>query len=127
VARHRSDRRSSASFVTDDTSTGRDRYLEDRPDLDPVWVEETGEGLISDEELATLALSADPNQEPDPDAVPMQIYPAESLRFLPLSYMPPVMAGVSARWRTPIVVLLVVAFLAIDAVGLCMTYGITAA
>jgi hypothetical protein len=37
------------------------------------------------------------------------------------------MAGVSARWRTPIVVLLVVAFLAIDAAGLCMTFGITAA
>ena len=116
------------SFVTDDTSSDRDRFdLEDRTDLDPVWVEETGDGLLSDEELAALALSADPNQEPDPDAVPMEIYPAESLGFLPLSYMPPVMAGVSARWRTPIVVLLVVAFLAIDAVGLCMTFGITAA
>ena len=116
------------SFVTDDTSNGRDCFdLEDRTDLDPVWVEETGDGLLSDEELAALALSADPNQEPDPDAVPMKIYPAESLGFLPLSYMPPVMAGVSARWRTPIVVLLVVAFLAIDAAGLCMTFGITAA
>ena len=114
--------------ATDDMSTGRDRFEPgDRPYLDPVWVDETGDGLISDEELATLALSADPNQEIDPDAVPIEIYPAESLGFLPLSYMPPVMAGVSARWRTPIVVLLVVAFLAIDAVGLCMTYGITAA
>jgi hypothetical protein len=115
-------------LVTDDTSTGRDRFgIADRPDLDPVWAEEPGDGSISDEELTTMALSADPNQEPDPDAVPMEIYPAESLGFLPLSYMPPVMAGVSAWWRTPIVVLLVVAFLAIDAAGLCMTYGITGA
>ena len=64
------------SFVTDDTSNGRDCFdLEDRTDLDPVWVEETGDGLLSDEELAALALSADPNQEPDPDAAPMKIYP----------------------------------------------------
>jgi hypothetical protein len=82
------------------------------------------EGDFSDEELTSLALAADPDQPLDPDAVPLSLYgDQEGCGLLPSWYMPPVMAGATARWRVPVVVLLIATFLLIDALGLCITYG----
>jgi hypothetical protein len=69
-----------------------------------------------------LALSADPDQPVSPDAVPWAIYGPEMTTFLPQWYMPPVMAR-GGRWRVPVIVMVVAAFLLIDAFGLCITYG----
>jgi hypothetical protein len=38
--------------------------------------------------------------------------------------MPPVMRSGGRRWKTPVVVAVVSAFVLIDAMGLCNTYGI---
>jgi hypothetical protein len=38
--------------------------------------------------------------------------------------MPPVARSVAGRWRRPIVLTVVAAFLLIDALGLCNTYGV---
>jgi hypothetical protein len=78
---------------------------------------------LTDAELSALALAADPDQPLDADAVPLSLYPAESLGMLPLWYMPPAMARGSRGWRTPVVVALVAAFLLIDAFGMCITFG----
>jgi hypothetical protein len=78
---------------------------------------------FSDEELTALALSVDPDEPLDPDAVPMSLYPEDLELLLPLSYMPPAMTRASRGWRVPVALLLVAAFLLIDAVGLCITYG----
>jgi hypothetical protein len=78
---------------------------------------------ITDEELTALALAADADQPLDPDAVPLVMQTAPSLSPLPGWYMPPVMAGANRRWRVPVVLVIVAAFLLIDAFGLCITYG----
>ena len=77
---------------------------------------------FTDEELTELALAADPDAPLDPDAVPLAWYPEPDVSALPLAYMPPAMGRVGG-WRVPIAIVIVLAFLAIDAVGLCITYG----
>jgi hypothetical protein len=37
--------------------------------------------------------------------------------------MPPAMASTGHRWRTPVILAIVLAFLMIEAWGLCSTYG----
>jgi hypothetical protein len=37
--------------------------------------------------------------------------------------MAPAMAATGKRWRTPVIIALIVAFLLIEAWGLCSTYG----
>jgi hypothetical protein len=78
---------------------------------------------ISDDELTELALAADPDAPLPADAVPMDVH---LLQFgpLPLWYMPPVARSGSGKWRRPIVLVVVGAFLLIDALGLCNTYGV---
>lgn len=78
---------------------------------------------LDDEELTALALAADPDQPVADDAVPLSFYDQCGLGFLPTWYMPPVVARRARGIRVPIVVLLVSAFLLVDAFGLCMTYG----
>ncbi len=81
--------------------------------------------VLSDDELTALALAADPDA-PIPDgAVPIGIHLGQPGTALPLWYMPPV-ARIRAgrRWRAPFVVAIVSAFLLIDALGLCNTYGV---
>jgi hypothetical protein len=80
------------------------------------------------EELTRLALAADPDAPLDDDAVTIwHVLGAPVGGLLPSWYMPaPMGSGRRRRWsrRKRIVVLLViVAFLAIDAAGLCSTYG----
>jgi hypothetical protein len=83
---------------------------------------------ITDEELTALALAADPNAPLADDAVPLSAYLAQIPGLLPAGllpgwYMPPATASSGSRWRTPIIVAIVVAFLMIEAWGLCSTYG----
>jgi hypothetical protein len=78
---------------------------------------------MTDEELTTLALAGDPDEPLDRDAVPVTLDPRQVPGPLPGWYMPPVMARRGKRWRTTVVLLLVAAFLVIEAVGLCSTYG----
>jgi len=42
---------------------------------------------------------------------------------LPQWYMPPASGARASRWRTVLVLAIVVALIAIDAWGLCSTYG----
>jgi hypothetical protein len=84
---------------------------------------EPDDGGFTDAELTALALAADPDSQPDEDAVPLTGYAGESAAALPEWYMPRVTARRGKRWRTPVVLAIVVAFLVIEAVGLCSTYG----
>jgi hypothetical protein len=43
--------------------------------------------------------------------------------LLPTWYMPAPMTRVSPKWRTPVVLAIVAAFLSIEAAGLCSTFG----
>ena len=85
---------------------------------------EPSEDALSDAELTALALSADPEVPLGADAVPLAVYLSQVACALPQWYMPPTTARCGAsRWRTPIIVAIIVAFLLIDAWGLCSTYG----
>ena len=81
---------------------------------------------ISDDELAALAMAANPDAPVERDAVPLWEhigYAAD--RYLPEWYMPAPMGGRVLRgWRRRVVVLVIVSFLVIDAYGLCNTYGV---
>jgi hypothetical protein len=78
---------------------------------------------ITDEELTALALAADPAVALDSTAVPLSVYLSQIPSMLPGWYMPPAMAGTGNRWRTPVILAIVFAFLMIEAYGLCSTYG----
>jgi hypothetical protein len=82
-----------------------------------------GDEALSDAELTVLALAADPDEPLAADAQPLEIYPTQGCGPLPLWYMPPAMLRGSGRWRTGVVVAVVAAFLLINALGLCITYG----
>lgn len=81
---------------------------------------------ISDDELTEQALAADPDTEVPDDAVCLwDLTGAEDAHLLPEWYMPSPMAGGRRLrgWRRRVAILIVVAFLLIDAYGLCSTYG----
>jgi hypothetical protein len=82
------------------------------------------EGRISDEELADLALAADPDAPIAADAVPIGVHLTTWPAPLPLWYMPPAARSGRRRWKLPVVLVVVAAFVLIDAMGLCNTYGI---
>ncbi len=87
---------------------------------------ELSEGAFTDAELTELALSEDPEGPLAADAVPLAAYLSRTAYLLPQWYMPATTArcgGSRSRWRTPIIVAIIVAFLLIDAWGLCSTYG----
>ena len=86
--------------------------------------EQLGAGGISDEELTQLALAADPDGPLAADAVPIGTFLGQVPSPLPLWYMPPVVRSGGGRWRTPVVLAIVSAFVLIEALGLCNTYGI---
>jgi hypothetical protein len=89
--------------------------MSDGPDL---------EGDFSDDELTELALAADPEAPLPEDAVPIGVHLAQWGASLPLWYMPPVARSGGGRWKMPVVLAVVGAFLLIEALGLCNTYGI---
>jgi hypothetical protein len=80
---------------------------------------------LSDDELTALALAADPLEPLPEDAVPLSMHLAQFGPALPLWYMPATMRmGRGRRWRMPVVIAVVSAFVLIDAMGLCNTYGL---
>ena len=81
-----------------------------------------GGAAFTDEELTALALAADPHAPLEDDAVPISAYLGATCGPLPDWYMPAV-TGRAHRWRWPVVVPLVFAFMLIAGFGLCGTYG----
>ena len=79
---------------------------------------------LTDAELTALALAADPNAPVAEGAVPIGIHLAQIGSSLPLWYMPPAASSGGRRWKTPFVIAIVSAFLLIDLMGLCNTYGV---
>ncbi len=89
----------------------------------------TAEGLdagaaLTDEELTALALAADPLAPLPKGAVPIGLHLAQFGASLPQWYMPPAAGRGGHRWKAPFVIAVVSAFLLIDLMGLCNTYGI---
>lgn len=80
--------------------------------------------LISDAELVAEALAADPNTLVDADAVPLAAS-TPGADLLPDWYMPgPAVGTRSLRGgRRRVAYVVVASFLAINAAGLCSTYG----
>jgi len=79
---------------------------------------------FTDDELTRLALAADPDAPLPPDAVSLWDPDRSHPGLLPAWYMPPPTGGRHVRgWRRRLIILLVVAFVLIDAYGLCSTYG----
>ena len=78
---------------------------------------------LTEAELTELALAADPDS----------LWPRMPCRWprylrldpglLPSWYMPTPMTRSHARWRLPVVVALIAAFVIIEAFGLCSTFG----
>jgi hypothetical protein len=78
---------------------------------------------ITEAELAELAMAADPGAPIDDDAVPVAVYLAQEPGLLPSWYMPSPMARHSRGWQVPVVLVIVAAFVIIEAFGLCSTFG----
>jgi hypothetical protein len=82
--------------------------------------------VITDDELTAAALAADPHVTVDEDAVDFwELTGSQPARVLGDWYMATPVGGTRLvhGWRRHVVILVVVAFLAIDAYGLCNTYG----
>jgi hypothetical protein len=86
--------------------------------------EDITEDELTEDELTELALAADPDAPLAEDAVPIGTFLSGVAIPLPLWYMPPVARSGRGRWRAPVVVAVVAAFVLIDALGLCNTYGV---
>ena len=78
---------------------------------------------FTEAELTELALAADPDAPMGDDAIPLSVYLGQAGGLLPQWYMPSPMARSGTRWRLPVVLAIVVAFVAIEAFGLCSTFG----
>ena len=79
---------------------------------------------ITDDELTELALGEAHPRVPLPDhAVPIGIYLSQFAPPLPLWYMPPVVRSGHRGWKAPVVLAVVFAFVLIDVMGLCNTFG----
>jgi hypothetical protein len=86
--------------------------------------DELGEGGLTDAELTSLAMAADPDAPLSDDAIPLSLHLAQFAgAALPQWYMAPAASRSGQRWRTPVVVTIIAAFLLIEALGLCNTFG----
>ncbi len=77
---------------------------------------------------AALALGSDPGRLPADDAVPMSDFlHSPVLTGTRACYPPgtcrPRWPGSAPKWRTPVVLAIVAAFVLIEAFGLCSTFG----
>lgn len=79
--------------------------------------------MISDEELAELALAADPDAPLADDAVPFHSVVDEGEGLLPEWYMPAVTGGLRRGWRAKVCVSLCLGLVVINACGICVTNG----
>jgi len=88
---------------------------------------EAGTFPLTEDELCALALRSDAGRQPADDAVPMADFldsrGGGGTGLLPAWYMPAPMVRVSPKWRTPVVLAIVAAFVLIEASGLCSTFG----
>jgi hypothetical protein len=80
------------------------------------------EAPLTDDELSEMALAADPDAPVPDDAVPFGASPEDGL--LPSWYMPAATAGRTSSRRGTIAAIVILAFLVINALGLCITYGV---
>jgi hypothetical protein len=79
---------------------------------------------LTEEELTTLAMAADPDAPLSDDAIPLSLHLAKFAgAALPEWYMAPATSGTGRRWRTPVVLAVVFAFVLIEGLGLCNTFG----
>ena len=80
---------------------------------------------ITDDELAALALAADPDPDVGDEAVSLWALTSDDDDLLPAWYMPTPMARsrLLHGWRRNVVLLLIASFILINAAGLCVTYG----
>jgi len=78
---------------------------------------------LTEAELVGLAMASEPLPVPAADAVPLAVYLGQEAGLLPDWYMPAPMSRLRPRWRTPVVLGLVAAFLLIEAFGLCSIFG----
>ena len=81
---------------------------------------------VTDDELAALALAADPDVEVGDDAVSVwDLDDSEAEVLLPAWYMPSPSTGrrLLHGWRRTVVLLVIASFLLTNAYGLCSTYG----
>jgi hypothetical protein len=78
---------------------------------------------IDDDELAALALAADPEQLLNEDALSLE--DGRGAGLLPGWYMPAPMSGLRPLrgWRRWLCLLIIASFVLINAYGLCSTYG----
>jgi hypothetical protein len=81
------------------------------------------EAELTEAELTELALAADPDAPMADDAIPLSVYLEQAPGLLPSWYMPSPMARGGKRWRIPVVLVIVAAFVIIEAFGLCSTFG----
>jgi hypothetical protein len=79
---------------------------------------------LTEAELTELALAADPDAPLPQDAVPMSLHLAQFAGALPEWYMPAAMARSGSKWRLPVIGTIVAAFVIIESLGLCNTYGL---
>lgn len=79
--------------------------------------------VLTEAELTAFALSADPDQTVGDDAVPLSVFLGMEPGLLPSWYMPSPIGRDGGRWRLPIVLVIVAAFVLIEAAGLCSTFG----
>jgi hypothetical protein len=90
----------------------------------PAPVASDDSSVLDDDELAALALAADPDAPLPPDAISLWDLDARDT-LLPDWYMPPPMSGHRrlVGWQRRVAWLVVASFVLIDAYGLCSTYG----
>jgi hypothetical protein len=74
-----------------------------------------------DEQLAVLALAADPDQPIDPNARPFVM--DDAWGPLPSWYMPAPAMRAQEPWQVAVVLFLVGTLVLISGLGLCITYG----
>lgn len=79
--------------------------------------------IVTGDELVALALAADPTAPIPDDAVPYDRVVGAGTSLLPDWYMGRATAVHASRWRRPVILGVIAAFLLIDAAGLCSTYG----
>jgi hypothetical protein len=80
--------------------------------------------IVTGDELVELALAADPLAPIPDDAVPYDRVIGAGPSLLPDWYMGRATAVHASRWRRPVILAVIAAFVLIDGAGLCSTYGI---
>ncbi len=78
---------------------------------------------ISDEELAALALAADPDLPLGDGAMPFRSLQNEGTPLLPDWYMPVSASRARRDWRSRVAISIAVGMVFINAFGICVTNG----